>query len=439
MGIKLISIDSIILFLFTGLLYRKILILSTFWGTEQLKYATVSLIFILLLVYLLYDYLHKDSESKYKVKCLILSVFFFFFIIYPLFTAVVSRKQSSLKFGYNKEMVQKFPGGYKVDPDLAAYLLLRTDSLFATEQAIAFVVEGKNPYRENYSDTLMKTFGEDNPAFVHYVYLPAMFLIPAPFYLAWKSLFGWYDHRIFQLLFYFGTLFVLACFIKDKSKKLLLVILFALNPLILKDFLSGFNDTLLLFWIFLSLLLLEKKMFTLSLISFAVACSLKQFSWFFIPFYFLRFKSLRNLNWKDLLIKSYPFYIVFGLFIVPFIIWDFGNFTDDVFKCLIGKSTINYPIGQLNEYGVCQLLINLGFIESGKRFPFWVLQLFIGVPLCGVLLVKQHRKNTLVRLLAGGTLTLFTFSFFSGIFHVNYIGVIVFLVLFIWVLRGHDT
>ena len=427
------SMDSIMLFLFSGLLYRKVLILSTFRGTEQVKYATVSLIFILLLVYLLYDFLHRESADKYKVKYLIFSVFIFFFAIYPLLTSIAIRNQSMLKFEYGEKMIEKFPGGYKIDPDLACYMLT-SDALFETEQAIAFIASGRNPYSENYSNSPVMAFGEGNPAFVHYVYLPAMFLVPAPFYAAWYRLFGWYDHKIFQLLFFIGTILLLTGFVKSHSSKILLMILFTMNPVILEYFLNGFNDIILLFWLFLSFLLLEKKKYTFSLISFAVACSIKQFSWFFVPFYFLHYKSLSNLDWKELLKKSSPFFITIGLFFLPFIIWNPGNFIDDTFLCLIGKSAVNYPIGNPNEYGICQILKNIGLLDPVKRFPFWILQLLTGIPVCSALLFKQQRENTIVNLIAGGTLTLFTFSFFSGIFHVNYIGVIVFLILFTWVL-----
>ncbi len=435
----MISIDSMFLFLFTGILYKRILVLSTFRGSEQLKYATVALVFILVLVYLLYDYLHKDTGEKYRVKSIILSVFFFFFIIYPTLTSVAARRQSRLKFTPGSELIRKFPGGYKLDVDLACYLMT-TDSLFATEQAIAFMAEGKNPYTEDYSNSLVGVFGEKNPAFKHYVYLPGMFLIPTPFYIIWNKLFGWYDHKIFQLIFYIGTMFVLLGFIKNKTGKLLMLILFSLNPLTLHHFLIGFNETTLLFWILLSLLLLEKKAYKSSLICFAVACSLKQFSWFFIPFYSLRLKWLMNVSWKDLLKKSYPFYITCGIFILPFIIWDFNGFYDDIFKSIIGESKINFTIGGPNEFGVSHILKYFGLVSPDRNFPFWLLQVITGFPVCVALLLKQYKDNTLTSLLAGGTFTLFTFSLFSTSFsHVNYIGLFVFLTLFTWALSYRES
>ena len=86
------------------------------------------------------------------------------------------------------------------------------DGGLQTEEAIKYLLQGKNPYTEDYIGTpLVNWFHpiegvEENPALYHNVYLPFSFLFSVPFYLVVKNVTGWYDQRLVYLLLFICTL-----------------------------------------------------------------------------------------------------------------------------------------------------------------------------------------------------------------------------------------
>ena len=70
-----------------------------------------------------------------------------------------------------------------------------------TEATIRFLLEGRNPYTEDYTATPMAEWGfsQYRTALYHYPYLPWTFLFSAPFYLVGQAA-GGYDQRLVYLL-----------------------------------------------------------------------------------------------------------------------------------------------------------------------------------------------------------------------------------------------
>ena len=105
-----------------------------------------------------------------------------------------------------------------------------------TEATIQFLLEGKNPYIEDYVDTPMAEWGfnEYRTALYHYPYLPWTFIFSAPFYVVGQA-FGLYDQRIVYLLLLTVMLFVASKLTSNPTAKLAMVAMLALNPMMALD------------------------------------------------------------------------------------------------------------------------------------------------------------------------------------------------------------
>jgi hypothetical protein len=109
------------------------------------------------------------------------------------------------------------------------------DGAIQVEEAVKYLLAGKNPYVEDYIDTPMRLWGgwTDNPALYHCPYLPFIFLLTVPFYMAFNSILGLYDQRFLNIIMFVIALLVISGYSRKYSKKLLLIILVGLNPLII--------------------------------------------------------------------------------------------------------------------------------------------------------------------------------------------------------------
>ncbi len=85
------------------------------------------------------------------------------------------------------------------------------DGMIQTEEAIRFVLAGKNPYAENYGNTPMALwhFQEPNlsvnPALYHLPYLPFLIICSTLFYIAAQATMGWFDERMIFLTMFVAT------------------------------------------------------------------------------------------------------------------------------------------------------------------------------------------------------------------------------------------
>lgn len=304
------------------------------------------------------------------------------------------------------------------------------DGLVQTEIAIEYLLNGKNPYVEDYIGTPMDVpksaeafwTATDTPLY-HYAYLPALFLSGVPLQLLSNSLWGWYDQRLLYLLFYFGLILFLPSLVSRQRNKLILLMLMGLNllfPLFLSE---GRNDIVVLFGLVLATYFLMKKHAWAAGIVLGIVAAMKHTSWFFFPFYFLYlYPTEMGFSWdaiKMLLRRTWPFFVTFGLIIVPFFIWDPAAFIDDTLFYLIGMGDTSFPI---RGWGGSVLLYGFGLVDSeNTSFPFWIPQLLIGLPVLWLLLRRQWRENTLTNAWLGFALFSFTVDYFSRFFNDNYV------------------
>jgi hypothetical protein len=308
------------------------------------------------------------------------------------------------------------------------------DGALQVESALEFLVQGKNPYVELYNETPMRFVGfsgiemEDNPYFYYLPYLPGLILISTPLYSLSEGLGIAYDQRIIYLAAYIILIFLLPLLAKAPSLKLLLVAAVGLNPLLVGPTIWGMNDVVIAMALVLTVLFIMKRRFLLSALTLGVAVVLKQSAWFFVPFYIVLMMEMvpRQRRLKAPLIAFGVISIIALLAIIPFAVWDFSAFWTDVFSYPSGSAALNYPI---RGYTIGNLLVGSGIIESPlDPFPFWILQLLLGMPILLLLIRYQWRRNSIGTMLIAYAFFMFIFGFLSRFFQDNYLG---FVTLFI--------
>jgi hypothetical protein len=316
-----------------------------------------------------------------------------------------------------------------------------------TEAAAQMLLEGKNPYVENYHDTPMgdpemvesergswerRGFPE-NPALYHYVYFPFSLVITAPLMAVAQRTLGWYDSRLLYILLFIIMLFILRRMGHSRTDKRMLVAFLALNPLAVPAFIEGTNDILTLFLIVLAIFGVISQRGRLAIISLALACTTKSFAWLILPFtyaWLAQAKKLGDLVRKPAIMSAGWWYfrwiiIIMVVIIGPFFLWNPAAFHDDVFAFPTGTAEMSYPIKGEGGFGFASYLLAFKLVPSAAAyFPFTIIQIIVCLPLMLFLLKWQGRYNKLGTVIASYAILLFAFSFFARYCHLNHLGYI---------------
>lgn len=312
-----------------------------------------------------------------------------------------------------------------------------------TEATIDFLLQGKNPYREDYTQTPMATWGHPDfrTALYHYPYLPWTFLFSAPFYVAGKAL-GFYDQRIVYLLLMTIALALAHSLVQSPRAKLAITAAIGLNPLMGLDLIFGQNDVFVFCWLLFSLVAWQhwarhqhKPRWALlsATLLFGLACASKPTAWFFAPFYGLLLvadqSALVAAGWRgwgtllgQILRRSAWAVVVFALLILPYLFWDPFAFYDDVWRWSNGQGETGY---QIWGWGASNFVLALGWVNSRfAQWPFWQLELLCALPVLLWLLNRQRRHNTLYTACWHYGVFLFIFFYSSRFLNENYLSYI---------------
>ncbi len=311
------------------------------------------------------------------------------------------------------------------------------DGLIQTEEATKFLLVGKNPYVEDYTQTPMKDWDfrvenlRLNPALYHNAYLPFLFLFTAPFYVIINAWLGWFDGRIIFLPMFIGVLVILARWVSERGRKFALLLFVTLNPFFVPYLTEGRNDVFVLFWIVLSVHLLRQHHEAWSLVALGLASASKLTAWFLIPFYALYLFQPRAdalLSWRRAdairgLRRLLPLGATTALVILPFVVWQPAAFIESVWNYPNGASAFApYPVF---GYGLNILAQGFGLLPTAAtRSPFEILQWIVGLPLLLFLAWRQIKNNTLSQMWFSYALLLAVMSFFSHVLNDNHIGFI---------------
>ena len=373
-------------------------------------YWLFGLIFLGLLSYIFLDLIKISEIITFRFKQIILWLLIFGVIGGAIFSAIVVR--------------------HKTHP-----IYMIHDIIIQQESAIRFLVHGRNPYSTTYFDTpLAKWHYSDktvNPALYHFVMEPFYLLFAIPFYLLSSRLFGFFDGRMPLFFLFFTILFLAGKLVKDKSKKLLFIILFAFNPAMLGYTLEGRSDIFMFSFLFLGFYFLYIKKYFLAGFPIALAFAVKQSAWPLLPFY-LAFIYFKNKSIRKTLRDLFSFIITFTVVTTPFFLWDPKAFLDSTLFYLSGNSSHGYPI---SGYGLGMILIQMGIIKDiNQYYPFQVWQAIAGIPLA-IILIRNLKQNLHVgRLILVYGIFLFVFWYLSRYLNNSHLGYLstVFIVAYFW-------
>lgn len=308
------------------------------------------------------------------------------------------------------------------------------DGAIQTEEAVKFLLAGKNPYVENYFGTPLERwiYVEEgvlvNPALYHLAYWPFLLLFSIPFYLLAQATLGWFDERMIYLPMFVLTLVLLTSLARKRELRLALLLIAGLGPLFVPFLIEGRNDVFVLFWLTLAVVLTRKGKLLWSVVALALACASKPTAWFVIPFYGLYWWALVKRSSASVyrhLAAIALFAVVAGAAVLPFVVWNPSAFVDDVWNYTAGNTASAYPI---KSWGFGGVALQTGWIANKTDlFPFSVLQLIFGLPTLLLLLGQQWTHNTDGRMwVSYGFLTL-VIAFFSRVFNDNHMGYIILL------------
>lgn len=308
------------------------------------------------------------------------------------------------------------------------------DGAVQTEDAITFFLRGENPYSADYRSMPFGGFLDGfsrgirpNPAWWHHVYLPFHFLASLPFSYVLNHLTGWYDQRVVYVLAEIVSFFFVIGLARGREWRLLIGLLFALNPFWIKFFVQGYNDIFVFTFMAGMLWCFQRGRWSWGAILFGLACASKQSAWMFAPF-FVAYTVWHGgvVGWR----RWRPTFIAAGvaaLFILPFFLWNPKDFIDDIYRYPAGSLTTSYPI---SGFGISDLMVSSGIIKSiWDYYPFIYLQAAIAGPLLVVLLYLQRMRNSLTQLVISASVFSFTFWFLSRFFNWNYVSYLTFFTL----------
>lgn len=374
----------------------------------------------LLLLYLLFDLLLQDPWQS-RIKAALLVGLLATVVFLPMTKLILLREGSG-------------PASYTHD-----------GGVIQTEATIRYLFEGKNPYVEDYVHTPMAEWGISRyrTALYHYPYLPWTFLASAPFYALGQAL-GFYDQRLVYALLWIVALALLPRLTQGAHRRLALVALLGLNPIMGLDVIFGQNDMFVLSWIVLALVCWQiwhagtqsgragRWALVGSSLLFGLACASKPTAWFFAPFYgllLLADHDLVALSWGArwrllplLLKRALGALLVFAVIVGPYLIWDAGAMYDDVWRWSSGQGDTGY---QIWGWGASNFVLALGWVaDRFGQWPFWLVEILITVPLLAWFLWRQLHENTLANACWHYGLLLFGFFYVSRFLNENYLGYI---------------
>jgi hypothetical protein len=365
-----------------SLLPQKSLDLLQHWMTDPISLLLISTAFGLLLLYLFFDLWHGISEQgRHRAKLAL--------VFCMVFTTVVSLSTFSV-------LLRHVTGPASFCHD---------GGVIQTEEAIKYVLAGKNPYVEDYVNTPMAEWGLDyRTALYHYPYLPWTFLSSAPVQLLSETLLGWYDQRFVYLTLFVALLFVAARLVPEG------------------------DDVFTLAWIVFSVYLLKRGKDVWSMLMLGLACASKPTAWFLVPFYLLYIVRREGFSPRHeiralgvyLVRKTFPLLIVLAVLVVPFALWNPSAMLDDVWRWSSGTSAVPY---QITGWGLANFVLALGLVESRlDYFPFWIPELLVCLPLSLYLLRRQWKRNSLASMLYHYAFLALAFFYTSRFMNENYLG-----------------
>jgi hypothetical protein len=304
--------------------------------------------------------------------------------------------------------------------------------------AIDRILAGQSPYGADYSQTMLgrqarvsdfwAAYG-GNPILRHHAYLPGTHLLMMPFVPLGRALLGVFDPRLVTLLAYGVAAWLAALLAVDSSRRLIAAAAVLVSPLVYWQQIFGANDILPGVLLLGAAVLAGRSRADAAAALVGLACATKQLAWPFAPFLLAHLSGARSLaelggraHWRRLARPVLIAAAVFVVVVAPVAAFDLRAFWGDIVAYNVGlPGADNYPLGGTPGFGVANLLIYFGRVQSLKdHVPFSVFYLLL-VPLGVLLLRAQLRAGTVGDALLAGSAALLLSVYFSRVAHPNYL------------------
>ncbi|MBN1356682.1 hypothetical protein JXA40_10520 [bacterium] len=327
------------------------------------------------------------------------------------------------------------------------HALAHDGGVIQIEEAMKYLLEGRDPYHENYLGTPLENWrGFTNNIVHHLPYMPGSFAYSIPVYLLWKQAFGWYDQRIVHLLVFICSFFFMHRTIDRFSRRMTAMAVFAFNPLFTRMFFLGANDILILFLLLGSVYYLMSGRYRMGFAWLSLAGAIKQFAWFFVPFlvlFALVQPSRKFMGYRFRFIQAFwwflPGTLIFLGTVLPFLFWHPVDFVRDTWLYGSGGLKTSYPIQGFHGFGFATFLLFFRWIPDGNvMFPFFWFQLLFCLPVLALFIRLQLRSNEMPSAILFSATLLGVFLYFSRYFNGNFLGFVLFWPVYAWAVSSNE-
>jgi hypothetical protein len=296
------------------------------------------------------------------------------------------------------------------------------DSTFQIEIGGDLLLEGQSPYGHDYrAEGLDRFYTRDGSvsrrvrdtevALDHFAYFPGPALTAA----AWRLLPAPFDdYRMFVLLCTLALLPAAMLIRAPLSWRLVIGVLLAANPIVVRSAWFGQNDAPSMLGVVLAFALVSRGRILWAAGALGAAVLLKQFAVVAVPFVALMIAARAGAR-RELAKAAAVLAGVVGLGSLPFLAADPGAFVDDTVKFGAGTYRI---VG----YGLSAILLRLGLLEDREgSYPFVALALALWLPFTVWLLVLAWRAREGWPAAAGFSLSILLLLFLGRTFNNYYL------------------
>ena len=298
------------------------------------------------------------------------------------------------------------------------------DTAMQVEEAIKFLLAGKDYYAQTYLRTPMAHWyspGMD-AALYHTDRPPFGIVASAPFYLLGQKLFGFFDERMVYLPLLALCALLLLRLPAPREWRLALVAAALLNPFFVPTLVYGQDDVLVLALLLLCGGALYGGRYRRAALWLGLACATKHTAVFMLPPYLLYVAARhRGAGWRGTLGASWreawPAIVAPLCICAPFLLWHARAFLDGNVGFLAGTVPHSYPIRGVGAYGFGALVL-LGGVARGPNayYPFALWEAAAALPLLVVLGRRLWRAPSVRGLFVAYALLLFVCYFLSRFF-----------------------
>ena len=306
------------------------------------------------------------------------------------------------------------------------------DGAIQTEAAADLLLHGKNPYAENYSQTLFGYFGgpealnKYNPAWDYYAYPPLTFLLTTPLVIIGHWFQTAAEARLIYILSALAFSILLIRRVQESEKKSAVLLLTLGNPLIMLFPLIGFNDSLAVFFLLVAGMLTAKRQWVAAGIVMALALASKQTAWLVFPVWLLwlwQMQKVHRIPRRDIHAGLIALVLTTIILFGPFVLWDWRSMWDDLVRYVGGSIPYTYPVAgsSLWQIGVIAKIFTDPWATPSIR---WI-QIPVMLVSIGVALWQVRRRPTLGQWLSASAILITVVGLIQRSFFDNYLSVII--------------